>query len=669
MTHRKATYPILFVLLLCLVMGQARGAEPATAAEAALKSYYNTCAAQVQSSKVLLMCDTLAQRAQAAKNGRFTVLATMLRLEHYYYKNDKEKVIDYVTEVKRLSRYHNQPDYYYFAWGSRLIMFYLKNGMSNQALFEAQQMLREAQAENYTQGIIECYKALGNIYTTQSNPRMAADYYRRLLEMVEKYDPEDVNIPTYYSMLSAREMTNGNLDAAEEALKKIETYFAKADTVTPYQRLSVDRGLLQLYLRKNDTARAQHIFERIEHAFTQHGELAVHNKALFEARMLYYSHTRQFVKALAMIDSLRKTNPNAEMTTFLLAKKGEISWALNDMSTAAACFRDYITLTDSVRQASAQHSANELAGLLNLQQLEKDKQLLEVDIQQRRLQTTYRILGILALALTVGIVMMLRLARLNRQLRETKQQILRQNAALETAKIKAEEASLMKSRFIQDISHEVRTPLNAIVGFSHVVSELCVDHVETQEYAEIIATNSDHLLRLFNDVLELSSLDEIKRLSYDTPTELHTPCRQTIEQVRTQLQPGVTLHYISAESDLQILSNTLYVPRILSNLLHNAAKFTEHGSITLDCSICADTKTIRYTVTDTGSGIPATMYDTLFDRFKKANSFSQGTGLGLALCRTVAEKMGGTLIFDTTYTGGSRFVLTLPLQYPDSITA
>ena len=217
----------------------------------------------------------------------------------------------------------------------------------------------------------------------------------------------------------------------------------------------------------------------------------------------------------------------------------------------------------------------------------------------------------------------------------------------------------MKTHFIQNITHEVRTPLNAIVGFSQVLVEF-YQKPETEEYASLITVNSNYLLRLFNDVLELSNIDQIDKLSYDTIADINMSCYDAINESKPFVKEGVELLFHPAEESKQIHTNNTYVKQILDNLLHNAAKFTTAGGITLEYTISPSEGVIRYFVTDTGIGIPLDQQETVFDRFKKLDYFAQGSGLGLSVARAIATKLGGTLCIDPEYTTGCRFVLTLP---------
>ena len=233
---------------------------------------------------------------------------------------------------------------------------------------------------------------------------------------------------------------------------------------------------------------------------------------------------------------------------------------------------------------------------------------------------------------------------------------------LMVAKEKAETSDQLKSAFLANMSHEIRTPLNSIVGFSQILSSYFSDSDDTKEYAHIIEQNSTNLLQLVNDVLDLSYLDGERDIPAQTIADITGVCQTCIDQVRFKLKPDVQLIFTPERENFTMQTNPDRISQILMNLLQNAAKFTREGSITLTYHIREEEKIILFSITDTGIGIPADKQETVFERFTKLDSFVPGTGLGLSISRMIAEKMGGTLIVDSTYTTGCRFILTLPLK-------
>lgn len=234
----------------------------------------------------------------------------------------------------------------------------------------------------------------------------------------------------------------------------------------------------------------------------------------------------------------------------------------------------------------------------------------------------------------------------------------KQQKELEAARIKAEESDRLKSAFLANMSHELRTPLNAIVGFSKLVIDAeCTN--EKEQYAEIIERNSEILLNLFNDILDLSSL-EADSLSFNIrPIKLIDICLQLEQQFCYKVKNGTKLILDDVDTELYVSGDWNRIIQIISNLLSNAAKFTPKGEIHFGYREKEDF--VEFYVKDSGIGIPAERVATIFQRFGKINDFVQGTGLGLTLCRMLVEKMGGRIWLRSQEGKGSRFYFTLPL--------
>lgn len=234
----------------------------------------------------------------------------------------------------------------------------------------------------------------------------------------------------------------------------------------------------------------------------------------------------------------------------------------------------------------------------------------------------------------------------------------KQQKELEAARIKAEESDRLKSAFLANMSHEIRTPLNAIVGFSKLVIDAeCTN--EKEQYAEIIERNSEILLNLFNDILDLSSL-EADSLSFNIrPIKLIDICLQLEQQFCYKVKNSTKLILDDVDTELYVSGDWNRIIQIISNLLSNAAKFTPKGEIHFGYREKEDF--VEFYVKDSGIGIPAERVATIFQRFGKINDFVQGTGLGLTLCRMLVEKMGGRIWLRSQEGKGSRFYFTLPL--------
>ncbi len=227
------------------------------------------------------------------------------------------------------------------------------------------------------------------------------------------------------------------------------------------------------------------------------------------------------------------------------------------------------------------------------------------------------------------------------------------------ARIKAEQSDILKSAFLANMSHEIRTPLNAIVGFSQLLPS-----AETAEekklYSDIINQNSDILLQLINDILDLSKI-EAGTLEYiKRPMNLGEVCRTIYTVHKERVKEGVTLVFDNEEEDLLMEGDQNRIMQVITNFLTNASKFTYEGEIRFGFGRMD--KDIRVYVKDTGIGIEPEKVDHIFERFVKLNSFAQGTGLGLSICRMIIEKIGGEIGVTSELGKGSTFYFTIPYE-------
>ena len=231
------------------------------------------------------------------------------------------------------------------------------------------------------------------------------------------------------------------------------------------------------------------------------------------------------------------------------------------------------------------------------------------------------------------------------------------------ALMKVQEADKMKNAFIANMSHEIRTPLNAIVGFAHLVTET-TNASEQREYFSIINKNCDLLLKLINDILDLSKI-ESGRLNYNvSEVELRDICQEAYVVQSLKMTSDVALLYNSvAMPSVRLWIDPHRVEQVLLNLLSNAIKFTSKGFISLFYEV--EDMFVRVSVMDTGIGIPEDKLESVFERFVKLDDFYQGVGLGLPICKMIVEQLGGEIGVRSELGKGSTFWFTLPLVVTD----
>lgn len=234
---------------------------------------------------------------------------------------------------------------------------------------------------------------------------------------------------------------------------------------------------------------------------------------------------------------------------------------------------------------------------------------------------------------------------------------MRRSQELLEAKQRAEEADRMKSVFLANMSHEIRTPLNAIVGFSEIIA-LTEDEKEKEEYLGIIQQNSNLLLQLINDILDLSRIESGKSEMHCQLTEMSGLVDEVDKVHRLKMKKGVKLNVIRPSEEIWISTDRNRVTQVLFNFLSNAIKNTIEGSITF--GLVKEEEWVKLYVTDTGCGISKEKLPLIFTRFEKLNDFVQGTGLGLPICKSIVERLGGRIEVESELGQGSTFILYLP---------
>ena len=217
----------------------------------------------------------------------------------------------------------------------------------------------------------------------------------------------------------------------------------------------------------------------------------------------------------------------------------------------------------------------------------------------------------------------------------------------------------MKSVFLANMSHEIRTPLNAIVGFSEIMV-LTENEEEKHEYLEIIQKNSNLLLQLINDILDLSRIESGKSEMHFQQVEIAGLVDEVEKVHQLKMKLNVDLKVVRPQGEFWTSTDRNRVMQVLFNFLSNAIKNTETGSITLGLKQEGDW--LKLFVSDTGCGIPEEKLPQIFTRFEKLNDFVQGTGLGLSICKSIVERLGGRIEVSSELGQGSTFALYLPYQ-------
>lgn len=364
----------------------------------------------------------------------------------------------------------------------------------------------------------------------------------------------------------------------------------------------------------------------------------------------YYALQKDYEKSLAYCDStvnavyhtgyLNEYKQLLMDKAVLLGEKGEKEAACL-LYEKANVLGDSLTMKDYSRQIDSLHAIYSV-----------DQMALENTVAYNRMLTWGLICGGLLLGAAVVLIGLAR--KQNRLLRLSEKE-------LETKRRESEESIHSKSMFLSNMSHELRTPLNAIVGFVGLLTSEELDDEMRVQCGDLIKQNSDLLLKLLNDVADLSALkDDNIKFTY-VRTDAVALCHNVIDTIEKVKRSAAQLYFSTSETELWLETDPGRLQQVLINLLINATKFTPEGSITLVLKMDSESGEAVFAVEDTGCGIPLERQPYIFERFEKLHEGVQGAGLGLSICQLIVAYVGGKIWVDSAYTQGTRFIFTHPL--------
>ena len=633
-----------------------------------MHAYYKKHFSDPTDPIVLTASDTLLDMAIRCNDTVMSKIALGAKLDYYYYgqgENRTDSVIAGVNRLKRFARSVGNAELYYWAWAARLVNYYIIQGEYNIALLEAEKMLQEAKKEGKQESIAECYYALANVYAAKGLMKKSQEFMLKEIDIFENTDVVRYNISCQYSDAAKIYIDLGEEEKAPELLKK-----ALKAVKSPYHEVTANLVYVSLYLAQGDTVAARQALEKCRQMYADEPSLKRHIHYLYDVEIDYDWKVGNFQKALNVLDEreteLKRKNNLATLMQ-LRKTKADILWDMNRKEEAAGLYRDFLLEQKKEKERNEEVATGEFATMLNLQQLTAEKGRLEKISQEKQLQNTRIILFSVIGILCVVVVFLWQQRKLNAKLEKSRDKLDEKNRILIEAKEElrkakevAEQSNWLKTMFIQNMSHEIRTPLNSIVGFSGVLVDMLDDKEDIGQYVALIESNSKLLLKLVGDILDISILDSEVEIKHNA-VDVNACCQASIDAAGTFFSPDTKLIFKPACDELIINSNYNYIVQVLDNLLSNASKFTHEGSVTLAYEVKKETNQLIFTVTDTGIGIPIDEQEHVFERFVKLDNFSQGAGLGLSICRIVAERLGGFLIIDREYTQGTRFIFCVSM--------
>mgnify|MGYP000305123361 FL=1 len=659
---------ILACVLLHLVVGTISPQKIDSIDIKSMRAYYKQYFNDPTDPIVLTASDTLFDMAIRCNDTVMAKIALGAKVDYYYYGQGENRTDSIIAGVNRLKQYAKSvgnAELYYWAWAARLVNYYIIQGEYNIALLEAEKMLQEAKGEKKQGSIAECYYALANVYAAKGLVKKSQEFMLKEIDIFENANVFRYNISCQYSDAAKIYIDLGEAEKAPELLKK-----ALKTSKSTYHEVTAKLVYVSLYLAQGDTAAARKALEECRQMYMGEPSMKRHIHYLYDVEIDYNWRVGNYNKALSVLDEreteLRKKN---NLTTLMALRKtkADILWDMNRKEEAAGLYRDFLLEQKKEKERNEEITTSEFATMLNLQQLNAEKVRLEKISQKKQLQNTRTILFSVLGLLCIVVIFLWQQRKLNAKLHRAKNKLDEQNRTLikaeeelRKAKEVAEQSNWLKTMFIQNMSHEIRTPLNSIVGFSGVLVDMLDEKEDIGQYVALIESNSKLLLKLVGDILDISILDSEVEIKHNA-VDVNACCQASIDAAGASFDPGVKLIFEPACDELIINSNYSYIVQVLDNLLGNASKFTHEGSVTLAYEVKKEENQLIFTVTDTGIGIPVEEQERVFERFVKLDNFSQGAGLGLSICRIVAERLGGYLRIDKGYTQGTRVIFCVSM--------
>lgn len=583
----------------------------------------------------------------------------MVALKNYSYTEEQLKEAEIQMEW---FRNNNQWDNYYRTWQLKANALSAQ-GKMQQSLQETQRMLDDAKGHNNKLGRAMAYKQIGIIYLNMKQTEPAVEALQHYAELMKDEDNDFSSLSSiYYRMAKAYDYDKAfdrELQLTNEWLAFLHSKVGKvkvAEVRECWHACYLARAAAFIGLNKLDDAGLA-LDTAAHHARLINRTLSFHHYYKMQAR--YYMAKGDAAKALLYTDSVKMTTN--ERDDHIEEIRAQALMMLGQGAEAAQIYQRLYHEKDSVFGQEARQHLDELNTLFQVDELKTE---------QQRMRYLYIFLAVATIVLALLLLLYLGWRNAIRQKKANEQ--------LRIANERAKVSSKMKSEFIRNITHEIRTPLNIVSGFTQILTQPDIElpEKEKRDIHERVTENTDRITNLVDRMLELSDassevlierkdetnvIDIVSQAIDHSKITLHTrSVRSTSDDIQPQQSRSDESKVVFEVSQIQMIhlrTNKSHAVRALAQLLENAVKFTREGSITLNMTYTEEK--VCFIVEDTGIGIPTDQTEHIFEEFIQLDPFTEGTGIGLTIARSVAQRMGGNLWLDTDYKEGSRFVLEL----------
>lgn len=595
--------------------------------------------------------------ADLSQNPRYLIGASKYRVNRYYVLGETDSLVMYVKETMALSKKYNDDYNYYMSW-SYLINHYTISDKNQLAIEEAKKMQNEAFSSDNEIGKALSLVSLGEAYYYFGNYGLSQDCLEQGLNVyLSSKDKDYFSISSVYYSLNLALIADKKYDETLTSCDSWDAAIGKMDeeehgnTIVAFKLVSACARLIALS-RLHQFSEANQYLTKIESYYAQ---VSSQTDYYLEAKSVYYEEIADYEKALianqSAIDYFVSMNMLKEELRFTKSKSF-ILMKLERYQEATQSYYHYTNLKDSLDRSATVYQLNEMLVINDIQNAKIANQNLQIEVEHSK-----RVLSsISAIAFFIVVIILLSFLYRNK----------RMNKRLNEALIHAEESDRLKSAFLANMSHEIRTPLNAVVGFSNLLTSKEATTEDIEQYRNIINLNSDLLLKLINDILDLSRLDanpdELKLTVFDIVPLFNDLGVSFMPRITNN---NVTLSIVNPYEECIVHLDKNKIIQMITNLVNNAIKFTDKGTITMSYKIVA--QNIVFEVEDTGRGMTEEQKSKIFDRFYKADEFTQGSGLGMSIIYALIKNMKGTIEVSSELGKGTKFTVTIPTKAQEKL--
>ena len=622
----------------------------------------------VNTSDEILYLDSMLQLAEQMDSTRLQCQTMSFMVRNYYNRMIPDSLMYWASKLDTLAL---ENKYYsiFFDTFSLVCFWELYDKNYDIALDKANSLYQLAKDLDDANGMIASYETIGLVYMETFRYVEAIKSYKEGLELQrQQKNPRYAYQFQFMSYIIEAYLKlkdyKGTKDALAEAYKLIE----KCKLEEEY--FPIKRCLWLLCCYNIEMFVAQKMPQKAEAYIIESEKYKdIDDFYVFCYYNLvsasYYQLLGQYEKALDNVNLVLAQTGNDYLPA--LKMKAELLLNAGMEQDAALLYHKSINLIDSTYNESLSKQINQLRTIHEVDKLELRNKQFELEAGRYKLTITFILIFVLLLALFVIGFHYIRVKRIKKllekseeELKKDKEKLLLSEKELTLAIEKVEVSNHFKDVFIANLNHEIRTPLNSIVGFSNLLIDM---HWEDgrKEYASIIKNNSEQLLKLVNDTVNVSLLQAGEMPLVLENIDVKKICRELTQEYKSKLVSGVSLKTILPANDIFVKTDVICLRQVLGNLLSNAVKFTKTGKIVLKMELSGDNSLISFIVEDTGPGISKDMQGKIFDSFEKHNSFTQGIGLGLTICKYISHRLNGTIMLDTSYENGTRMIFTHPI--------